>query len=383
MGNLLGSPITDKDTHVGVSDCGVPYGHSSMQGWRIHMEDAHIIQPHLYAQEESSSSNSNTKKEYKKLPLPGHSLFAVFDGHGGSFAAEYAARNFCRVLSREEKFIEYANFVQERDAKEPTLNATDRAMYVRNGQALLEQALCDAFVTLDAEILRAIQGDSEPDANTPYEHISEDDKKDSSPQPFDMVVEELKAPEDEDSGTTICVLVLTPQWIVCANAGDSRAIYSKGGRAVPLSYDHKPDDEEEERRIKAAGGYVAGGRVEGDLAVSRGLGDYRFKVLSSVLNGNNPLPAMDDNPVRVQLHASDQKVSPVPDLIVQNRNDEQDEFIVMACDGIWDVQTNHECAQTIVEIFNEGESDLGLVCEEVRVTANVVNAHESQTFSEQ
>jgi hypothetical protein len=62
MGNLLGSPITEKDTHVGkthhhptdgtdnVEELGLDYGISSMQGWRIHMEDAHIAQPCLYAE---------------------------------------------------------------------------------------------------------------------------------------------------------------------------------------------------------------------------------------------------------------------------------------------------------------------------------------------
>jgi len=50
---------------------------------------------------------------------------------------------------------------------------------------------------------------------------------------------------------------------------------------------------------------------------------------------------------------------------MHNRNVEQDEFIVLACDGIWDVQTNAQCISLISEIFAEGESNVGLVCEEV------------------
>ena len=38
-----------------------------------------------------------------------------------------------------------------------------------------------------------------------------------------------------------------------ANAGDSRCVLARGGEAVPLSFDHKPDNEEEKRRIEAAG----------------------------------------------------------------------------------------------------------------------------------
>jgi serine/threonine protein phosphatase PrpC len=55
----------------------------------------------------------------------------------------------------------------------------------------------------------------------------------------------------------------------------------------------------------------------------------------------------------------------VPDIIVQNRDGDEDEFVVIACDGIWDVQTNQECVQMVADIFSEGESDIGLVCEEV------------------
>jgi serine/threonine protein phosphatase PrpC len=180
--------------------------------------------------------------------------------------------------------------------------------------------------------------------------------------------------EDGDSGTTACVVVLTPDWIVCSNAGDSRSVFSKAGnRAVPLSYDHKPDDEEEERRIRAAGGYVAGGRVEGDLAVSRGLGDFRFKSMDTVCAGAHSTATTNVKTVndqgtatttRVTMAPGEQKVSSVPDIIVQNRNAEQDEFIIVACDGIWDVQSNPECVAEVAALFQEGESDLGLICEE-------------------
>ena len=102
MGNSLQSPITDKDTSVGSNDeaiksCNITttnplrleYGTSSMQGWRTHMEDAHICQPNL-------------------LPnLPDHALFAVFDGHGGSFTSKYAAEHFGRLLQETPAFEQY------------------------------------------------------------------------------------------------------------------------------------------------------------------------------------------------------------------------------------------------------------------------------------
>uniref|UniRef100_A0A6V2CCE8 PPM-type phosphatase domain-containing protein n=1 Tax=Ditylum brightwellii TaxID=49249 RepID=A0A6V2CCE8_9STRA len=64
------------------------------------------------------------------------------------------------------------------------------------------------------------------------------------------------------------------------------------------------------------------------------------------------------------LYPDDQKVTPVPNIIVQNRSREKEAFIIVACDGIWDVQTNYECTKMVADIFAEGESDLGLICEE-------------------
>lgn len=62
-----------------------------------------------------------------------------------------------------------------------------------------------------------------------------------------------------------------------ANVGDSRAIASVGGRLEVLSFDHKPSNKTEVDRITAAGGWVELNRVNGNLALSRALGDFIFK----------------------------------------------------------------------------------------------------------
>lgn len=49
------------------------------------------------------------------------------------------------------------------------------------------------------------------------------------------------------------------------------------GVVEPLSFDHKPNNELETKRIEAAGGWVMFNRVNGNLALSRALGDYIFK----------------------------------------------------------------------------------------------------------
>lgn len=459
MGNLLVSPITDKETHRGETTNGddvYPFAVSSMQGWRVHMEDAHICQPELFAEERlptrgASSSEVDVtdvamdgglikkakQEKFRTIELPNHSLFAVFDGHGGSFAAKYAGLNFVRVLSRQPAFVQYAHFVQKQNTRDlmetaatvdkSSINVTyennshsneddnnnsnlmdnktvQQAQLHRQGIELLEQAFRDAFLDLDREIWRVVnhlpnEDCTMPRRNSDHANTTATNNNDENNQRND---DEENDHDDEysfsqeDSGTTAVAVMITPQFIICANAGDSRSVYSKQGHcAIPLSYDHKPDDEGEERRIIDAGGFVRVGRVDGDLAVSRGLGDFRFKEpqlyrsmgttcvadmphlnkkhgnrkrgTGAIGGGSDNADVDDTNNLNqnTDILPDDQKVSPIPDIIVQKRDNDLDEFIVIACDGIFDVQTNNECISLTAEIFEEGENDLGLVCEEV------------------
>ena len=361
MGNLLGAPVTDKDTHVGATSSGAEYGVSSMQGWRVHMEDAHITETLVYAAEVVDG-------KYNIIDLPGHSLFAVFDGHGGLFAAVYSGKNLCRVLSRQKKFIEYAKFELERATREEAItSAAELKEYLEGGMTLLSEAFADAFVELDKEIYCALHNQRVPDAGKSYQRLRSEIIGENS----QSSQHETHAPnvnDEANAGTTACVVLITPKWIVCANAGDSRAVIShKGNQVAALSNDHKPDDDLEDRRIRAAGGYVAGGRVEGDLAVSRGFGDFRFKNLLVV--NSVPFSGLSDSNGNEQSHPNmspgDQKVSPIPDVVFHERDTAHDEFVIVACDGIWDVQSNYDAVQTVGELFKEGENDLGLICEEV------------------
>lgn len=132
---------------------------------------------------------------------------------------------------------------------------------------------------------------------------------------------------DELAGTTaICVLVKGNK-LYCGNVGDSRAVACVAGKADPLSLDHKPSNDLESKRIVAAGGWVEFNRVNGNLALSRALGDFVFK-------RNDKKSAIE------------QIVTAYPD--VQTRDIPEDiEFVVIACDGIWDVLTNEEVVNFI------------------------------------
>ena len=80
-----------------------------------------------------------------------------------------------------------------------------------------------------------------------------------------------------DMGTTACVVLITDTHIYCANSGDSRGVLSNLSKAQALSFDHKPYNEEEKNRIRAASHFVEMDRVDGSLALSRAIGDFNFK----------------------------------------------------------------------------------------------------------
>lgn len=76
-----------------------------------------------------------------------------------------------------------------------------------------------------------------------------------------------------DSGTTAVVALIRGKQLIVANAGDSRCVVSEAGKALDMSYDHKPEDEVELARIKNAGGKVTmDGRVNWGLNLSRAIG---------------------------------------------------------------------------------------------------------------
>lgn len=90
-----------------------------------------------------------------------------------------------------------------------------------------------------------------------------------------------------------------------ANAGDARAVLSRAGRAVRLTYDHKGSDKQEAKRIMDAGGFVMSGRVNGVLAVTRSLGDSSMKDF------------VVGSPYTTETELAD-----------------DDEFLIIACDGV-------------------------------------------------
>ena len=82
----------------------------------------------------------------------------------------------------------------------------------------------------------------------------------------------------EGKGCTANVLLVVNNLLICANAGDSRCVVGEGGRALALSVDHKPTQKRERDRIYKAGSTVnIEGRIDGNLNLSRAIGDIAHK----------------------------------------------------------------------------------------------------------
>jgi len=177
-------------------------------------------------------------------------LFGVFDGHGGKNAAEFAAENMPKFMAEELKKV--------------------------NGGEI-EGAVKRGYLKTDEEFLK----------------------------------------RDESGGACCVTAVLRKGGLVVSNAGDCRAVLSRAGKAEALTSDHRASREDEKERIENLGGFVVNyrgtWRVQGSLAVSRGIGDAHLK----------------------------QWIVADPDtrtILV----DQQCEFLILASDGLWDKIDNQE-----------------------------------------
>ncbi|XP_043701317.1 probable protein phosphatase 2C 24 [Telopea speciosissima] len=228
------------------------YGMTSVCGRRRDMEDAVAIHPSFCPRD--------------SLQPSGLHFFGVYDGHGCSHVAKSCKERLHQLVKEE---------VENRET--PTEE--------------WKEAMERSFSRMDKEV-------SEWSTDIPITNCRC----------------ELQTPQCDAVGSTAVVAIITADKIIVANCGDSRAVLSRGGKAVPLSTDHKPDRPDELSRIQGAGGrviYWDGARVLGVLAMSRAIGDNYLKpyVISE------------------------------PEVTITDRT-EEDECLILASDGLWDVVSN-------------------------------------------
>eukprot|EP00756_Hemistasia_phaeocysticola_P031968 Hpha_TRINITY_DN16385_c3_g4::TRINITY_DN16385_c3_g4_i1::g.58232::m.58232 len=172
--------------------------------------------------------------------------------------------------------------------------------------------------------------------------------KESFKDTDDQVFAALDAVPSGAGCTAVAVLTTGGPRIGVAWAGDARVVLCRGGAAVPLSNDHKPQGAREQQRITEAGGTVGQGRVsvpgaQGRLAVARAFGDAPFKKVEG-----KPL--------------SDQPITALADITIAELVD-NDEFIVLACDGIWDKMTDQQVVNFVRKRLEESNDLTGIAGE--------------------
>ncbi|XP_073000568.1 probable protein phosphatase 2C 57 [Typha latifolia] len=210
-------------------------------GFRQNMEDVYVC-----------SDNFMQDYKLKNLCEKPNAFYAVFDGHGGKHAADFACCNLPKFIIEDE------DFPRE-----------------------IERVVASAFLQTDTAFAEACSLNC-----------------------------------SLASGTTALAALVVGTLLVVANVGDCRAVLCRRGKAIEMSRDHKPSCSKEKKRIEALGGYVYDGYLNGQLNVARAIGDWHVEGMKE-RDGLGPLSAEPEF-MRMQLT-------------------EEDEFLIMGCDGIWDV----------------------------------------------
>jgi len=398
MGTYLSTPVTEKDTEEGLdlkSKRPISWGVVDMQGWRKSMEDAHIIQTDVPAPKDSGSDHDAQ-------------VFAVFDGHGGAEVARFCQLYFLDMLTRQEEWTSSKDYGQalvgafhalDRLIDDPSRRDEINSLRLEkpkpherrsvDGSAFLtandENSATSESGFEDEKKIEDINDDSDGDEKVgEIENEGRLDKGDDSDDEVDISPSEdtvslfkkllsvsldakkssgtAVVPSEDGSGsseealsvitptkilngrqvcnlpdhpihagcTAVCAVIVANNLIV-ANAGDSRVVLCQaGGKTEAMSFDHKPLSEIEMKRITAAGGFVNQfGRVNGNLNLSRSIGDLKYKQVPGITPAEQMITAEPDIK-QVALHSDD-------------------EFIILACDGIWDCLTNEEAVKYVLD----------------------------------
>lgn len=233
--------------------------------------------------------------------------FAIFDGHAGTFAADWCGKKLHVLL---EDMIRKNPNTPVPELLDQTFTAVD--------QQLEKLPLKNSGCTAITAVLRwedRIPNDKSatgstaiaPAAAAAVKASTESAKNDSS---SDQSSAQIKAASSAASSTTavpkLQETASRQRVLYTANVGDARIVLCRNGKALRLSYDHKGSDENEGKRISNAGGLILNNRVNGVLAVTRALGDAYMKDL-------------------VTGHPYTTETVIQPDI---------DEFLILACDGV-------------------------------------------------
>ncbi|KAF4620320.1 hypothetical protein D9613_000680 [Agrocybe pediades] len=296
--------------------------------------------------------------------IRGQGFFAVFDGHAGKHAAEWCGSHFHEylldslhanpnlpipdVLNQTFHAVDQtlSHMSEESDGKIHS-GCTAVTAFLRVEDSQGHQSFVKRPASPASDSSPTTPENAEPDAggsagssesvgNTPKKDKSSStsrikkalrsigggSSKTSSP-PAEAAPKSSKYTSE---GVDVFLPPASARYVLySANAGDARGVLARSGRAVRLTYDHKGTDKQEAKRITDAGGFVMSGRVNGVLAVTRSLGDSSMKefVVGAPYTTETELC-------------------------------EDDEFLILACDGLWDV-IGDQAAVDLIHPVNDAQ----------------------------
>lgn len=228
--------------------------------------------------------------------------FAIFDGHAGKETARWCGINLHRLLEEE---IEKGLTGKEDEATHsaPLIGSTD-----------LKESLYNSFVKADELIEKEGTGNSGCTAIVAVLRWETDGE----------AKEKSKDLTERINKYDFVPSAYHKRMLYTSNVGDLRIVLYKGGRPYRLSYDHKATDINEINRVRSSGGLIMKNRVNGVLAVTRSLGDSYMKDL------------VIGKPFTTSTEITD-----------------EDEFMILACDGVWDVISDLKACEFVADILRE------------------------------
>ena len=256
--------------------------------------------------EEKSSLTTIPSEPAQHVVETDNGYFAVFDGHAGTFAAEWCGKKL-HVLLED---------LMRKNPNTPVPELLDQTYTAADNQ-LEKLPLKNSGCTAITAVLRWEDRVPTSHSATGSQAIAslaaaaaknaEAELTDGSKHPKDATPRSNSTAEAAATAIQEAKQKATRQRVLyTANVGDARIVLCRNGKALRLSYDHKGMDENEGRRISKAGGLILNNRVNGVLAVTRALGDSYLKDL-----------------VTGHPYTTETVIQP-----------DQDEFLILACDGV-------------------------------------------------
>lgn len=235
-----------------------------------------------------SSSESVDSDEPAPVIETDNGYFAIFDGHAGTFAAEWCGKKLHIIL---EEIMRKNPYTPVPELLDQTFTSVD--------QQLEKLPLKNSGCTAVTAVLRWEDRVPSSTSATGSSNIAPVAASKDAESADSQVSTGSSLPKLQESASRQRVLYT-------ANVGDARIVLCRNGKALRLSYDHKGSDENEGKRIANAGGLILNNRVNGVLAVTRALGDAYLKDL-----------------VTGHPYTTETVIQP-----------DADEFLILACDGV-------------------------------------------------